>query len=59
MGISSYVDAFLENLDCSNNFERLNLSLFVLIRNIALWLFFLVVNGLIAGILIQSFLFTE
>ena len=28
-------------------------------RNIALWLFFLVVNGLIAGILIQSFLFTE
>ena len=30
-----------------------------MMRNIALWLFFLVVNGLIAGILIQSFLFAE
>jgi len=30
-----------------------------MMRNIALWLFFLVANGLIAGILIQSFLFTE
>jgi hypothetical protein len=29
------------------------------IRNISLWLFFLVVNGLIVGILIQSFLFAD
>jgi hypothetical protein len=29
------------------------------IRNISLWLFFLVVNGLIVGILIQSFFFAD
>lgn len=29
------------------------------IGNISLWLFFLVVNGLIAGILIQSFFFAD
>jgi hypothetical protein len=29
------------------------------IRNISLWLFFLVVNGLIVGILIQSFLYAD
>jgi hypothetical protein len=29
------------------------------LHNISLWLFFLVVNGLIVGILIQSFLFAD
>ena len=29
------------------------------ILNISLWLFFLVVNGLIVGILIQSFFFAD